>query len=360
MKLKIAIIGYGQTGRNIHGAYAKAGDAARIAAIVESDAGRRALAQQDFPQADLLENHRDLLDMALDLVVVAAPEGHLHVPVCMDLLAHGLNVLCEMPLVRYAYELENLLHEARKQKVCFVPFYPSIFGKPLNRLKTHLKEGVLGRIGLISLCGTTVFVDDDPPAFQKYYGGSLGLHAELIYQAVCLLDCCAPDAAREEFVRHNAAQNVTALQGTAAIPDATVGISFKPTVLSALDCLKNQGDSEDFVKILLKTPGLPLVDLEASPYGLHAPDDVSVQGTCDGFVDVVDSAMSAVWFDKFAAPGEALQGWSSQDAIFQFYARLFDVLQGGTAPLIDEEKWLLQARLMEEVYEQNSLPLKKY
>ena len=74
-KLKIAIIGQGRSGRNIHGAFFKSEDntICQVVAVVERDPQRRQLALEEYPGCAVYEDYRQLFDRDdLDLVVNAS------------------------------------------------------------------------------------------------------------------------------------------------------------------------------------------------------------------------------------------------------------------------------------------------
>ena len=98
--LKIAILGQGRSGRDIHAAnLALLKDLYQIVAIVDPLQHRRERAAAEsgcetFADYRALFGRRDI-----DLIVNATP-SHLHVPVTLDLLQHGFNVLVEKPMAR--------------------------------------------------------------------------------------------------------------------------------------------------------------------------------------------------------------------------------------------------------------------
>ena len=69
-------------------------------------------------------DYRDILDRKdLDLVINATP-SNLHVPITLDLLNHGFNVLCEKPLARTVEEVDRLI-EASQKPVVYWPSFSS-------------------------------------------------------------------------------------------------------------------------------------------------------------------------------------------------------------------------------------------
>ncbi|MBO5756157.1 MAG: Gfo/Idh/MocA family oxidoreductase, partial [Clostridia bacterium] len=101
-KLRVAIIGQGRSGRNIHGAFylSDANSLFEVACVVDADEHRRALAANDFPQAEILSDYRELLGRKDVDLVVNASYSEMHYPISKELLEHGFNVPCEKPFGR--------------------------------------------------------------------------------------------------------------------------------------------------------------------------------------------------------------------------------------------------------------------
>ena len=98
-KLKLAVIGQGRSGRDIHGLFYKSeqNDIFEVAAVVEADAQRRARALEEYPGCDVYEAYQELFGREdLDLVVNAS-YSEMHYSITKDLLQHGFNVLVEKP-----------------------------------------------------------------------------------------------------------------------------------------------------------------------------------------------------------------------------------------------------------------------
>jgi len=94
--LRTAILGQGRSGRDIHAANLRhLKDKFEIAAIVEPLAKRQERAEQEYG-CTIYSDYKELFGQAdkIDLVVNAAP-SHFHVPVTLDLLKNGFNVLAK-------------------------------------------------------------------------------------------------------------------------------------------------------------------------------------------------------------------------------------------------------------------------
>ena len=112
-KLNVAIIGYGRSGCDIHGAFLRTpeNDICNVVAVVENDPARAEAAKKDFG-CDTYHSYTELFDRTdLDFVVNAS-YSDLHYPITKDLLEHGLNVLCEKPLCKTPEMVQDLIDTA--------------------------------------------------------------------------------------------------------------------------------------------------------------------------------------------------------------------------------------------------------
>ena len=110
-KLKVAIIGQGRSGRDIHGLYFKSKDNENyeVAAIVEKDEFRRTNALKEFPGCVAFDDYTSLFDLKDIDIVVNASYSEMHYSITKDLLNHGFNVLVEKPFGRnQAYGYTNV------------------------------------------------------------------------------------------------------------------------------------------------------------------------------------------------------------------------------------------------------------
>ena len=124
-KLNIAIIGFGRSGCDIHGAFLRteANDICNVKYVVEADPNRAAAAREIFGCETLTDYtelfaHKDELDF-----VTNASYSDLHYPITKDLLAHGFNVLCEKPLCKTPEMAQDLIDTAKANNVKFTIFH---------------------------------------------------------------------------------------------------------------------------------------------------------------------------------------------------------------------------------------------
>lgn len=244
-KYRVAIIGYGRSGRDIHlNLLKQLPERYEVVAIVDANARRREMiAAEAGVQA--LADYRELLGRKdIDLVVNASFSSD-HYPISAELLSHGLNVLSEKPAAANPAQLDEILSAARKSGTVFQVFQQYRFAPSYQKVKEVIASGVLGRVVQISLCYNGFARRWDWQTVQAMKAGSLlntGPHP--VDQALDLMGF--PD----DFQVH-----------------------------AFFDRAHTSGDAEDYAKLLLQTKGAPLTEIEISSCNAFPGDTYLVQGT---------------------------------------------------------------------------------
>ena len=93
-KLKLAIIGQGRSGKDIHGKFyiSEANTLFDVCCVVDEDEHRRNVSAARYPGAEILSDYRDLFGKNIDVVVNATYSCE-HYAITRDLIEHGFNVL---------------------------------------------------------------------------------------------------------------------------------------------------------------------------------------------------------------------------------------------------------------------------
>ena len=230
-KLRVAIIGQGRSGRDIHGAFFRSeeNDKYEVVAVVDALADRRERAKAEYG-CDVYDDYRKLYDRNDIDLVINSTFSHMHYHVSMDLLTHGFNVVVEKPFSAHKEECAAMIRAAKEHNVMLCVFQQSHFAPYYRRIREILDSGVLGRPVQISISFNGFARRWDWQCSQRFYGGSLrntGPHP--MEQALDLLD-----------------------------------MDELPQVISRLDSVNSFGDAEDYVKILLLAPNKPVIDVEIS------------------------------------------------------------------------------------------------
>ncbi|QHW31418.1 Gfo/Idh/MocA family oxidoreductase [Paenibacillus rhizovicinus] len=246
--LKVGIIGQGRSGRDIHGAtLSKLPDNYQIAAVADSLPERRKRAEQEFGCRAYATWQEMVASETLDLVVNASP-SHEHVPISLELLNRGVNVLCEKPLARTSAEVDQLIEASERTGNILAVFQQSRYMPAYVRIREVIESGVLGRIVQLDFTSSRFARRWDWQTLQQNNGGSLlNLGSHVLDQALQLF-----------------------------------GNDIMPEVTCIMDQANTYGDAEDYVKLLLRGEGRPSVDMEVSSCSLFPGDQFVIQGTNGG------------------------------------------------------------------------------
>ena len=269
--IRTAIIGQGRSGRDIHGQYLlTASKHYRIVAAIDFIPERRERAAREY-NCPAYKDYRELFKHKDIDLIVNASFSHMHVPITLDILKAGFNVLCEKPLASKARDVDRLIATAKKAKRVLAIFQQSRFAPYFVQIRKVINSGVLGRIVQISVNFNGFARRWDWQTLQSYNGGSLlntGPHP--LDQALALFG------------------------------------KGMPEVRCYMDRANTYGNAEDHVKLILSGKGHPLIDLEASSCCAYPTVTYNVYGTRGGMK--ASSGNNAEWkyFKLNEAPKQKL------------------------------------------------------
>lgn len=352
-KLRVAIIGQGRSGRDIHGAFFRSenNDKYEVVAVVDALADRRERANAEYG-CDVYDDYRKLYGRNdIDLVINSTFSNY-HYPVSMDLLTHGFNVVVEKPFSAHKEECAAMIRAAKEHNVMLCVFQQSHFAPYYRRIREILDSGVLGRPVQISISFNGFARRWDWQCSQRFYGGSLrntGPHP--MEQALDLLD-----------------------------------MDELPQIISRLDSVNSFGDAEDYVKILLLAPNKPVIDVEISSCDAYNEGYLYKIQCSRGTLRAKMNKITYQYFVPEEAPeqhlileplckpdgtpaycGEKLEwhkeeedvvGTSFNTAVKAYYDNIYEHLTEGKELIIKPEKIMQQIELMEEVHRQNPMPIR--
>ncbi len=245
---RVAIIGQGRSGRDIH-AYSlgKMPDKYKVIAVVDMLADRRERAVRELG-CDVYADYTELFGRNDIDLIVNSTFSHMHVPVTLDCLNHGYNVLCEKPFARKASEVDEMIETAKRTGKLLAIYQQSRYSPAFTKMRQIMDSGVLGRIVQISIAYNGFSRRWDWQTLQEYNGGNLlntGPHP--VDQALQLS-----------------------------------GTDVMPKITCIMDRANTFGDAEDYVKLLLYGHGRPTIDLEISSCCAYPSFTYNVQGTLGG------------------------------------------------------------------------------
>lgn len=255
-KLKIAIIGQGRSGRDIHGAYLRSEKNTNfeVAYVVDKKEHRRKRALEEYPGCQVFESYQELFDIKDIDFVVNASFSEMHFAITKDLLEHGFNVLCEKPFARTQYECDTLIRIAKEKNVKLYVFQQSFFAPFYLKAKEVIESGKLGDIKQINITYSGFARRWDWQTAQAKMGGSIyntGPHP--IGIALGFLDF-----------------------------DKDFKVAF-----SKLDTVLTSGDADDFAKIILTAPNKPFVDIEISSNDAYSDYAYKIYGSKGTYVSTL-------------------------------------------------------------------------
>lgn len=350
-KLRTAIIGYGRSGQDIHGAFfmSPANTQYEVVCVCDELKIRRETAEKKLGCETVSDYHELLGRRDIDLVVNAT-YSYLHYPVALDFLKHGFNVVTEKPFAVHADECQALIDAAAANNVMLCVFQQSHFAPYYRRIREIMDSGILGKIAEIKLQFSGFGRRWDWQCIQKRGGGCLrntGPHP--MEQALDILG--------DEI----------------------------PTVVSRLDRVNSFGDAEDFAKVLLIAKDKPLIDLEISSCNAYSDYTYLIEGAY-GTLKATTSKIDCKYFDPAEAPArslitESLQGENGEPrycseklpwkelheelsgsafdtAVKAYYGNIYDHLTDGAELIIKPEKIKQLIAVMDEIHRQNPLPEK--
>ncbi len=354
-KLRVAIIGQGRSGRDIHGLYFKSKDNEHyeVAAIVEKDQFRRTNALKEYPGCVAYEDYTELFGLDNIDLVVNASYSEMHYAITKDLLEHKFNVLVEKPFGRNYYECTDLIKTAEQNGVVLSVFQQSFYAPHYVEAQNMIQSGKLGDIKQISIHYNGFSRRWDWQTLQARLAGGLyntGPHP--VGLALGFLDF-----------------------------DDNTKIEF-----SKLGSGLTSGDSDDYAKIILTAPGKPVVDVEVSSLDAFSDFNIKIQSSrgtyCCTVVDykykyIVDGENPdrPVQYD-FIKTEEGLPLYCSEELVAheesgkyegeifevgsrEFYRMLHNTLVNGAPLEIKPENMAKIVNVIDAVHTQNPMP-KKY
>ena len=346
-RIRVGVIGQGRSGHDIHvAAFKSMPGRFKVVAVADPLEGRCDDAVSALGCAAYTDYREMLKRKDLDLVVNATP-SHLHVPVTMEILDAGINVLTEKPLARRAADVDKIIAKAKKAGKLFAIYQQSRFAPYFQQVRKVINSGVLGRIIMARIAFNGFGRRWDWQTIQDYSAGNLlntGPHPL--------------DQALQIF-----------------------GTDVMPQVTCIMDRANTFGDAEDFVKLILRGEGRPAIDLEISSCCAYPTHTYHVDGTLGGLKGNT-SHIEWKYYKPEEAPEQHLireplpgraycrenlkmyeKSWDvpeGQKNLFGymsgcFYKNLYDALTTGAPLAIKPEEVRQQIAVIEEAHRQNPL-----
>ena len=141
----MGIVGLGFVGEKAHLAAFRKIPGARIVAVADMDVERAKKAAEKAKVKSVYSNHKDLIaDPNVDALVISVPT-FLHPQFALDAMRAGKHVLCEMPLAPTMAEAKEVVSEAKKAGVVFMPSLNFRFTPNYVKAKALIERGSIGK-----------------------------------------------------------------------------------------------------------------------------------------------------------------------------------------------------------------------
>ena len=143
--IRTGIIGYGLSGRVFHAPFITANPRFLLEVVATSHAGRQTVARSQHPAIDIVSTPSELIDRALDLVVLASP-GHAHLEQGLAALAAGSAVVIDKPFAASVAEGAQLIAAADAAGRPLMVFQNRRWDGDFLTVQKLLAEGMLGTV----------------------------------------------------------------------------------------------------------------------------------------------------------------------------------------------------------------------
>ncbi len=143
--LRVAIVGYGLSGRCFHAPLIATTEGLEVAIVVTSDGARRAEAERERPGVAVVDGYAEALAEAPDLVVVAVPNAG-HVEVAEATISAGVPLVVDKPLASTVAEAKGIVARARAAGVPLTVFQNRRWDSDQLTLRRLIDEGTLGEV----------------------------------------------------------------------------------------------------------------------------------------------------------------------------------------------------------------------
>ncbi|MFC0681568.1 Gfo/Idh/MocA family oxidoreductase [Lysobacter korlensis] len=145
--LRLALVGFGMSGRSLHGRLIDAVDGLAVGAIVARSSSARSEAAAAFPDAQIVSSVAGLaaLDDRPVLAVVATPDAS-HAEVTEEVLEAGFGTVVDKPLATTAAAARHLRDLARDRGLPIVPFQNRRWDGDFLTVRRVLESGLLGEV----------------------------------------------------------------------------------------------------------------------------------------------------------------------------------------------------------------------
>ena len=246
--VKVAIIGLGRAGWNIHAKRLKDDKRFQITAVTDGLAERRQEAEETLGCVAYKSAEEMLANCDAELVINAAPSP-LHGPLSIDGFKSGRHVVVEKPVAVDAKELRKMMRAADKAGKKLFCHHNYRFNE-MNKHMLDIKEsGIIGDIFEIRIQGSGFNRRNDWQTLKRYNGGLLNNH------------------------------------GTHHIDTALYVLDSKvKNYWCDMKLISDAGNTEDHFKVMAKLRSGAVVDVQFSSSNANPSQGFQMLGTCGSMI----------------------------------------------------------------------------
>jgi predicted dehydrogenase len=133
--VRVGVIGVGVMGSN-HARVLAELPAVELVALADPDSAP-AESVGEYLGCQVVRSHRELIDLGVDAVTIAAPT-HLHHPIAHDCIAAGCHVLVEKPIASSVEEGQSIVNAARRKGATLMVGHVERFNPAVDAIKEAL------------------------------------------------------------------------------------------------------------------------------------------------------------------------------------------------------------------------------
>ncbi|MBI4243359.1 MAG: Gfo/Idh/MocA family oxidoreductase [Planctomycetes bacterium] len=243
-RIRVGIAGLGRSGWDIHAKSLKilTGEY-QISAVCDPDERRLSEAKDNLNCRTYTTLNGLLGNPDVELIVIATP-SNLHAENTIRTLKTGKAVVCEKPMATTLADADLMIEEYRKTGSLLTIFQNYRYMPGFLKVKEIIDSGKLGRIILVRMAWHSFGRRWDWQTLKKFGGGTLNNTCpHVIDQALQILG------------------------------------PVEPEIFCQMEKAITLGDVEDHLKIILKVPRSPLIDIEVTSACAYPQESWLVMGT---------------------------------------------------------------------------------
>jgi scyllo-inositol 2-dehydrogenase (NADP+) len=264
-QLRIGVAGLGRIGWSFHCQQLARHPDWALVAVADTVAERRREAEETCHCAAFADFAELCRVPGLDAVVIATPT-HLHEPMVLTALDHGLHILLEKPMAPTCAEARRIVAAAEAAGTVLTVYQPHRLGALFQHFRAVVNDGRIGRVTMVQRGAFSYARRNDWQSLQKYGGGMLNNYGAHYLDEVL------------QLVGYDVRRLWCTLQRVASL-----------------------GDADDVVKILLEVGDGVVADCTISQASIGKAEEFVVWGTC-GTVEYTANQIVVRWLDPAALP----------------------------------------------------------